>query len=418
MNERLPEATLALLAPMPRLGPRSAGWLLFTPIVALAIGCADETSRAAKRPADAPERGEPRDQEEADDAVSTPDDSDDERDAPPARPPVAIDAGSIVADAGRDAAREPSDPVDEVAEPDVSSEADASISSGSDAGEDATTPAAKMRCRGKPGAKRGKSTETLRVGGAMRKFIMHRPSSLDADAPAPIVIVPHGFTQNAEDMYRITKYWELGEKEGMVTLYPDGASAVGPWNVGRPTCQSVFGTLPLGSANDQAFIEELVNFVEADQCVDREHVFVAGFSMGGYFANETGCKSELVRAIAPHSAGSYDLASCKSKIKPVIMFHGDGDRLIPYACGKQTRERWVKRNGCSAEVEVRMVRDGSCEYHKGCMEGGQVAFCTLNAMNHGWAGGPTAQVPAYPDDYPKFESSTRVSWDFFKTYAW
>lgn len=273
-------------------------------------------------------------------------------------------------------------------------------------------------CTSKPGTKKGKTQETISVGGAMRKFVMHRPTTLDADKPAPIVIVPHGYTQTGDDMYRITKYWEIGEKEGIVTLYPEGASFIGPWNVGQPSCQSVYGLLPLGSGNDQAFLDAMVKFVEADQCVDRDHVFIAGFSMGAYFANAAACQNDLIRAIAPHSGGSHDLSACQGKRKPVIMFHGNGDQLIPYNCGKETRQRWVKRNGCSTEVEVKPITNGSCEYHKGCPADGQVAFCTLNDMNHGWAGGPTEQVVVYPDNYPKFESSTQVSWEFFKKYAW
>lgn len=285
-----------------------------------------------------------------------------------------------------------------------------------DAMPDATSAAA--TCTGKPGALSGKSQQKISVGGTMRSFIVHRPAALDPNAPAPIVIIPHGFTQNAEDLYRITRYWELGEQEGFVTLFPDGATYAGPWNVGQPSCQSVFGLLPLGNADDQAFLDAMLAFVEADQCVDQEHVFIAGFSMGGYFSNETACFNDKFRAIAPHSGGSHDLAKCPGKRKPVIMFHGSGDKLIPYACGKETRERWVKRNGCSSEVEVKQVKNGSCEYHKGCPADAQVAFCTLNDMNHGWAGGAKEQVLAYPDDYPKYESSTQVSWDFFKKYAW
>jgi poly(3-hydroxybutyrate) depolymerase len=279
-------------------------------------------------------------------------------------------------------------------------------------------PAPAARCTGKPGTKQGKTEESIRVGNTTRKFVMHRPASLDPNKPAPIVFVPHGYTQTGSDMYRITRYWELGEKEGVVTIYPEGASFAGPWNVGQPSCQSVFGLLPLGSADDQAFLAAMVDFVAADQCVDRDHIFLAGFSMGAYFTNESACLGDLVRAIAPHSGGSHDFATCKGKRKPVLLFHGNADKLIPYDCGKETRERWVKRNGCSMEVETKKVTNGMCEVHKGCPADAQVTFCTLDNMNHGWAGGAKEQVATYPDDYPKFESFTQASWEFFKQHAW
>jgi polyhydroxybutyrate depolymerase len=403
-------------APTPKL-PRAWGAvaLLVSSTCLLHVACGEGAGESAGAIGMPDERPDPRG---PDDVRLTPRDPEDElRDSDKEPPAPSIDAAARMLDASSERGRRAAATSADGASADARADGAATTASAGDGG-DRTAAGAAARCTGKPGEKQGRSVETVRAAGVTRKFVMHRPASLDPNMRAPIVIVPHGYTQTGADMYRITRYWELGDKEGFVTLYPDGASAVGPWNVGRPTCQSVFGALPLGSANDQALLEEMVRFVEADQCVDREHVFVAGFSMGGYFANDTGCKSELVRAIAPHSAGSYELASCSSRLKPVVMFHGSGDRLIPYDCGEQTRARWVKRNGCSAEVEVRMVENGTCEYHKGCKAGGQVAFCTLKGMNHGWAGGPAAQVAAYPDDYPTYESSTKLSWEFFKQYAW
>jgi polyhydroxybutyrate depolymerase len=344
----------------------------------------------------------------ADEDSKVPEDS--EGDAASVKPSARADGGQ---DASRNDAAKPSSDAGADASGPKPTEAGAPIRDGS-----MTSQGGPAACTGKPGNKKGKSTSMVSAGGVMRQFIVHRPENLDPNEPAPIVIVPHGYTQSGEEMYRITEYWKLGESEGFVTLFPEGASPTGPWNVGMPTCSSTFGILPLGAGDDQTFLDEMVKAVEADQCVDREHVFVAGFSMGGYFANETGCKSDLVRAIAPHSGGSYDLASCTGKRKPVLLFHGSADQLIPHNCGKEARSRWVQRNGCSSEVETKTIENGSCEYHKDCEDGGQVAFCTLTNMNHGWAGGAAMQVALYPDDYPKFESATKLSWEFFKTYAW
>jgi hypothetical protein len=67
--------------------------------------------------------------------------------------------------------------------------ADAAASQDAALGGDA---AAISACSGKPGAKRGKSSQTLMAGGARRSFIHYAPKDLDPNVPVPLLIVPHG----------------------------------------------------------------------------------------------------------------------------------------------------------------------------------------------------------------------------------
>jgi poly(3-hydroxybutyrate) depolymerase len=286
----------------------------------------------------------------------------------------------------------------------------------SDAG---SSPGGAAACTGKPGKLRGKTNQTVMAGGMKRTFIMHVPKSLDPNKPVPLVIVPHGYTQAAGNMYDFTNYPALADKEGFVAAFPDGQpGGSGPWNVGQGACNSVYGLLPLGTGDDQAFIDKMIETATSDQCIDRDHVFVSGWSMGGFLSHETGCLRPDIRAIGPHSGGTHDLSKCKSEKKPVIMFHGTGDKLIPVECGKEARKRWAAHNGCSDEVEMRPVKRGHCEYSKGCPADGQVALCLFDDMNHGWAGGPNAQVAIYPSMFSEYENAAELGWNFFKTHAW
>lgn len=294
----------------------------------------------------------------------------------------------------------------------------------------AGSPAAPA-CMGKPGARRGKSTQMLMAGGLQRSFIHYAPMSLDPNVPAPIVVVAHGYMMSGEMMYEITKYAELAEREKFVVVFPDGQpGAVGPWNVGNPSCSSTLGILPLGPGDDQAFLDAMIGFVEADQCVDRNHVFMTGFSMGGYFSNATGCARPDIRAIAPHSAGVHDLSMCASQHKPVLLMHFNGDALIPAMCGEEARNRWVMRNGCSMDApDVRPVKGGSCEYYKNCPADGQVAFCRFDIptagtrdepfAGHAWSGGADeGMAGGAMFAIPETESASELGWAFFKQYAW
>jgi polyhydroxybutyrate depolymerase len=269
------------------------------------------------------------------------------------------------------------------------------------------------------------------AAGLTRSFIYYAPATLDANKPAPLVFVPHGYTMNADQMFDITGYAAIADREGFVVIFPNGQAGGlidGPWNVGAPDCSSSLGLLPLARGDDQMFLDALVSFVDADQCLDAQHVFVTGFSMGGYFANETGCLRPEVRAIAPHSGGSHDLSACASQHKPVLLMHFQGDGLIPYNCGTQARDRWAQRNGCSTDApEIMPVEGGSCEYYKGCPADGQVAMCsftlptggTRNELypGHGWAGGSKLGMGA-SFAIPETASASELSWAFFKTHAW
>lgn len=287
-------------------------------------------------------------------------------------------------------------------------------------------------CKGKPGALRGRSQQQLSAGGLDRSFVYYAPSTLDPNEPAPILIVPHGFTMNANMMFEITQYAELAEREGFVVLFPNGQPPVfgAPWNVGNPDCVSTLGLLPLANGDDDAFIDAMIGFAEADQCVDREHVFMAGFSMGGYFANEVGCTNPNVRAIGAHSGGSHDLASCPIDSRPALLMHFEGDGLIPYACGTQTRDRWLERNGCElSDPQVTAVQGGRCEYYNGCQPDAQVAMCTFTIptdgtrseaySGHAWSGGSKdGSAHGFPFAIPETESASELTWSFFKKYAW
>jgi polyhydroxybutyrate depolymerase len=289
----------------------------------------------------------------------------------------------------------------------------AGSSSTSTGGSTATGAPAAPACTRKAGALRGASPQTVTVAGVQRSFVYYAPPELDPSSAAPVVIVAHGWTMTGQQMVDLTHYQALADREGFVALFPDGQPlSIGPWNVGNGACPSSLGVLPLATGDDQAFIDAMLAFTESDRCVERRHLFVTGFSMGGYFSNETGCLRSDIAGVAPHSGGSHDLSACPVERKPVILFHGTMDGLIPVTCGKEARDRWVEHNGCSAEVDTVDVLGGHCEYSKGCPAGGQVALCLFDGMDHGWAGGNGAY------GFPSFEPATELSWSFFRRYAW
>jgi polyhydroxybutyrate depolymerase len=293
--------------------------------------------------------------------------------------------------------------------------------------------AAPARCSGKPGALRGRSMQTLMAGGLSRSFVYYAPATLDPNTPAPVVIVPHGYMMNADMMFDITRYSDLADREKIVVMFPNGQTGggllAGPWNVGNPDCSSSLGVLPVATGDDNAFIDAMLAFADTDQCLDHGHIFMTGFSMGGYLSNHTGCVRPDIRAIAPHSGGVHDLSMCAVTNKPVLIMHFEGDALIPYTCGSQARDRWVALNKCQpADPMVAPINGGRCEYYNGCQPSGQVGMCSFTIPagmrsepfpGHAWSGG-SKQGSAGGANFaiPETESATELSWAFFKKYAW
>ncbi len=307
-------------------------------------------------------------------------------------------------------------------------------------------------CTGKSGLLRGTSDQTLTAAGLERTFIYHAPVDLDPNAPVPLVIVPHGSTMSGKQMSEITQYAALADREKFVVIFPDGDPSwenapinadlpipfelerLAPWNVGEGICPP--GDLVAGVLDDQAYMDEMIAFADADQCIDHDHIFMAGFSMGAFFSHENACLRSDIRAVAAHSGGTHDLSACPQGLKPVLIMHFQGDSMIPYDCGLEARDQWVAHNGCSTTAsDVRDVLGGTCEYYDDCPANGQVAMCSFTGLDgevpenlldsieaelpagHAWSGGsidgenPLAAISVT-------ESATELSWAFFKEFAW
>lgn len=313
-----------------------------------------------------------------------------------------------------------------VAEVDSSVAADGSVDGEVADGEIGDATVVPQACSGKPGLLRGTSNETVMAANVSRSFIYHAPTDLDPNTPVPLVIVPHGSTMSGQMMYDLTEYAALADREKFVVVFPDGIDGPGslaPWNVGSGVCG--LGAMVAGNGNDQAFVDELIAFADADQCIDRDHIYMSGFSMGGYFSHESACLRSDLRAIAPHSGGTHDLSSCpRQEPIAVMIMHFVGDSLISYDCALDARDQWVQRNGCTADApEVRPVTGGTCEYYANCPPNGQVALCSFEGSDgelppgHAWSGGSKTGSGAIAA-ISTTESATELGWAFFKEFAW
>jgi poly(3-hydroxybutyrate) depolymerase len=230
-------------------------------------------------------------------------------------------------------------------------------------------------------------------------------------------------------MYDITQYATIADREHFVAIFPDGEpgsvnSIFPPWNVGTGVCGA--GAVVGATGDDKSFVDALIDFTEKDRAVDHDHVFMSGFSMGGYFSHESGCTNPNIKGIGPHSGGTHDLSACANKHMPTIIFHFKSDALISYTCATDARDKWVAHNGCTAaNPAVTAVKGGTCEYYA-CPSDGQVALCSFDEpaggggetpTGHAWSGGYKGGLNA-ASAISSTESASELGWAFFKKYAW
>jgi polyhydroxybutyrate depolymerase len=298
---------------------------------------------------------------------------------------------------------------------------------GDDAPDDAS-PADSAEPCGMRAGQRGYTTRTANVAGLDRSYHVYLPEGSSL-TPMPLVVVHHGYTMSGDKMHDITEYAAIADAEGIAVAFPDGQagpdSLGAPWNVGSDICPSFSGTPPIATGDDFALLDHIKAEISEDQCLDRDHLFATGFSMGGYFSHHIGCMRSDFRGVAPHSGGTHPLDNCLTGPTPIIIFHGSSDPLIPAGCNDPAAnavigvtpaaDAWATKNGCSLATTTRDVTGGTCVSYAGCPANGQVELCTFAGMGHCWAGG-NAKSGIYA--CPEKASATQLAWDFFKQFAW
>ena len=289
-------------------------------------------------------------------------------------------------------------------------------SSATDAAGD--VPADATPCGMRAGA-RGLSMRHMMVSGLDRTYLVYLPPG-SAETRMPLVFVHHGYTMSGQKMHDITGYTALADSEHIAVAFPDGQGGpdtfTAPWNVGVNVCAAAGGSAPPSATGDDfAFLDAMKADIAADQCLDGDHVFLTGFSMGGYFSNHVGCMRPDIRAVAPHSGGAHELSGCVNAKRPIILFHGTADAVIPASCGDSAASAWAAHNGCATTFTTRAVQGGNCRHWDGCPAGGQVELCTFDNMAHCWAGG---EQGAGIFSCPPYENATRLEWQFWRDYAW
>lgn len=286
-------------------------------------------------------------------------------------------------------------------------------------------------------------------GSLAREYRVAVPDGLRADRPVPVVMVLHGCLQSEEDMIRDTRFVELADREGFVTVFPFVTS----WPSSeqrRPNCWGFwFDQHQHEGRGEPGDLRRILAAVESEFPIDPERRYVAGLSSGAAMAAVMAAVYSEDFAAAGAVAGlPYDETACavanacplegirlksvdsllasltaeqaraeEQRLVPMMAIHSRNDGTVPFRNAQSIRDVWIARYGASTQAEVRdCTREGVVCEHGTFRDGaGRVVVETVFfdgppfVKSHAWIGDNTG-----PFADPTGPSATDLLWAFFQ----
>lgn len=189
---------------------------------------------------------------------------------------------------------------------------------------------------------------TMTFQGETRTYRVHLPKAFTRTKRYPILLALAGKGEHAKE-FQLSRGLDTLPA---ITIYPEptlGIDGITAWQ-GAPYSSEI---------DDLAFINNVLDRVEGQLCVQKSRVYAVGWSNGGGLAWLLSCRQPDRIAAFAMIAGAfyYPEHACHAK-RPtsVLTIHGDLDSMVPYS-GSPTRklpaiEEWIaaraKNNGCDS----------------------------------------------------------------------
>ncbi len=271
--------------------------------------------------------------------------------------------------------------------------------------------------------------QSIEIGEYVRTYEFYRPTGWDKLKQMPMVLLLHGAGGDAQGMEKLSSFIAIAEREKFVVVYPEGIDH--QWNDGRGRNELV---------SDVGFISKLIDFMLNEYSIDKNKVYVAGMSNGGFMTMRLACelpnKIAAVAAVASTVDSAVDANCQTSKPVPVMLFAGDKDKLVPLNGGIVQRlphsvllsqralaEKWATRDGCNMKPTITVMpqlnHDGT-NVTKTVYTGGksntEVISYLIGGGGHTWPGGEQYLPPILIGKTTHELNASEEIWEFFKRH--
>lgn len=273
----------------------------------------------------------------------------------------------------------------------------------------------------------GSTTLALQVAGHRRTVIVHLPPNYHSSRRHALVLNLHGSGSTAKGQELFSGMDATSDTDFFIVAYPQGLIPSGngfDWDVpGVPLFGGSYP--PKGSANDVAFLTDLVPALESRYCIDPKRVFVTGMSGGGRMASQLACDSSSTFAAAAPVAGLRLPTPCPTaRAVPIVAFHGTADPVDPYNGHGQAywtysvptaASRWASQDKCSSHAGTSHHAGYALTAYSGCAGGASVELYSVTGEGHEWPGGPVMPraITRLLGAQSSAVSANNIMWAFF-----
>ena len=168
------------------------------------------------------------------------------------------------------------------------------------------------------------SKETFASGGQKRSYYLFIPETLEADQPAPVVLMLHGSYSDGREL--TSKWIDIARRDGLILVGPNAFDWT-RWQIRIDTPE---------------FMRDVIDEVARKHRIDRRRMYLFGHSGGAVYALTLGMlESEYFAGVAVYAGAWRDksnfeaLAAARRKI-PVLIMVGDKDQYFPLNVVKKT----------------------------------------------------------------------------------
>ena len=241
--------------------------------------------------------------------------------------------------------------------------------------------------------------DNITVDGVNRTYNVYAPNNLGENRP--LLIFCHGYGQDANWMQNTEFKNDNVSMEAVcdtakfVVVFPNGINKA--WDI--------------SGNSDINFIKAIIDKMATQHKIDRNRVYLGGFSMGGMLTYHAMNKiSDLIAAFAPCSG--YPMggatASATARAIPILHIHGTADETCAFSGAQPALNVWIAHNGCSTTERVVNNYNGfnGCKMHiwGGGKDGSEVRLLELPNKGH-W-------ISKEPQVY-----TGREIWNFCKRFS-
>ncbi|REJ74875.1 MAG: hypothetical protein DWQ36_13710 [Acidobacteria bacterium] len=256
-----------------------------------------------------------------------------------------------------------------------------------------------------------------------RTYRLHLPPGAEDGVARPLVVALHGGFGSARIFDRQTGLSSLADEHDFITVFPNGIgifSLLRHWNGGW--CCGKAASRPV---DDIAYVDRVIEQVAARWPVDRDRVYVIGYSNGGMLAHRYAAARAETLAGAAIWASAVGVAPVEPDVEPskpretwlpptpsqplpVLIAHGSDDRRVApegrtlgrlfASSGLRTlsidesARWWARANDCAAgaPAQRRDAEQASIlrDYCQAGEDGSRVEVLLLDGATHDWPSPP------------------------------